>query len=221
MSGKPLEELMLQAVLETTEKLSRETKIATDAILTLSTAIKKLECEECHDTERLPVRICKCGKDERDHGDVDAQDPEACSEFDWDGVEREDEACWWCAEQSYVTCGLTYVAVSSGGQGVVVLDSDCTALLHDLNEVGGDPDDVGLDAPPDEGIWKGVVKLHSSRSWEGEVDVEFNVVGDWEEVESYPEPECVKRTQGGCDGMRRERDEAGTWACDAHAGEVA
>lgn len=133
-------------------------------------------------------------------------------------------------EDSYkpTSRGVAYVAVGVGARGAILLETDNDALAESVNDCGPLIDDAGLEEPPDEGIWKAMTKINVYRSWEGEVDVTFDVVGEWEMVESYPEPNCAlspfvneEADAGACEGMVRERDEEGTWACDGHAGRVA
>lgn len=125
--------------------------------------------------------------------------------------------CPNCKPPSYTFVGLTYVAVGEDGRACV-LDSDNTVLLHELGELGGDPEDAGLDCPG-EGIWKAVVSFWSSRGYYGDYDSGFNAT-EWIEVESYPEPPCGAAEDPPCQGMRLERG-GGAWACDKHAGQVA
>ncbi|KKM86858.1 hypothetical protein LCGC14_1274840 [marine sediment metagenome] len=144
--------------------------------------------------------------------------------FEWDGIDEKPYDCPVCRPPKHTSEGLTYVAVGAGGSGAVVLGSECTILLQMINEEGPDPESVGLDSPPDEGIWKTVVRFFSSKSYHGDYDSGFNI-GDWEEVEVYPEPYCDLHQEnngpGGCKGMLRTRGVGDEWACDEHAGQVA
>lgn len=173
----------------------------------------------CAGTEELRADGLGCGILEQMHAGQD-------HEFEWDGEEHVYD-CPTCNPPKHTTQGMTYAAVGSGAAGCVVLESECTLLLADLNEIGPRPDDVGLDEPPDEGIWKAVVKKWGSKSYEGEYDEGYNLLGEgWVEVDTYPEPYCVMHSErggpGGCKGMVKARgeDEEATWACEAHAGEV-
>ncbi len=166
----------------------------------------------CQGTEELRRDGLECGVLEDLH-------PTDGHEFEWDGDPPEVYNCPACNPEKLTGKGLTYVAVGNGK--ACVLDSECGYLLLQLSEVGGCPEDVGLDFNEDEGIWKGVVKVWTHRSWEGEHDEGFSVVGEWEEVESYPEPPCDLVAEGDCTGMLKARGAEDAWACDAHAGQIA
>lgn len=125
--------------------------------------------------------------------------------------------CPACKPPKLSGSGLTYVAVGTKGTAVVI-ETECGILDHELSEIGDRADEVGLDVPGDPGIYKAVVRYWGHKDYWGEYDSGYHDDG-WEEVEAYPEPECAM-LDGGCAGMRRPRDERGTWACDKHAGQV-
>lgn len=126
-----------------------------------------------------------------------------------------------CESPKLRIVGLTYVAVGVSGGGVV-LGTDNDVLTEECGECGPLVLDVGLDEPPDTGIWRAIVRFWSNRDYLGEYDSGYTVEGEWETVESYPEPPCVSASETDpCEGLPRERDDEGAWACDKHAGWVA
>ena len=132
-----------------------------------------------------------------------------------DGEDEDMQPCPECHPPKITSEGLTYVAM--GLCGGVLLETDCGILSHEANECGPTIDAIGLDEPPDIGIWKAVVEY-----W-GHVDYDsgYTVVDGWEVVESYPEPPCAKLGKDTCRGMLAPRnDDETVWACDKHAGQV-
>lgn len=128
--------------------------------------------------------------------------------------------CPECCPEKLTSEGLTYVAMGCHGGGVI-LETQCGILEQEASDCGSTIDSVGLDEPPDVGIWKAVVSYWGSKDYWGEYDSGYNVEGGWVEVESYPEPDCAKLGDGRCHGMLSPRNEdESVWACDEHAGEV-
>ena len=135
--------------------------------------------------------------------------------------EPEDMApCPQCCAPKMTSVGLTYVAMGCHGGGVI-LETDCDILAEEASDCGSTIDMVGLDEPPDVGIWKAVVSYWGSKDYWGEYDSGYNA-GEWVQVESYPEPDCALLSGGDrCGGMLAPRDDdEKTWACDEHAGRV-
>lgn len=172
-----------------------------------------IECSYCGGRGKIKLFMCKCGvpmdehDEEPDHALVSVGEAETIG-------------CPTCTEPTYTSEGLTYIAVGYD-DSVVVLDSECTILLHEIGEAGMD---VLSEYPSgyDPGIWKGVLRYWSSRSYEGDYDSGYRLVGEWEEVDAYPEPECAGKRDGRCGGMHRQRGDGddAPWACDKHAGRV-
>lgn len=83
--------------------------------------------------------------------------------------------------------GWVVVAVGHRGRSCILdVSPRFGAGRFMLHESGlGDPEDEwGLRLPEDPGVYRGHVKAHATRSWEGENDLEFSVVGEW--VSIYP-----------------------------------
>ena len=132
--------------------------------------------------------------------------------------------CPECHSPPMTGRGIVYVFQGMAGTSVVV-DTDCGILAHEVGEVSDRCDEVGLDEPPDVGLWKALVEFWSSRSYYGDYDSGYNTIGDYVEADDVDEPRCAAapdRTHSQCSGAPTQRGEGedAPWACDKHAGQV-
>lgn len=86
--------------------------------------------------------------------------------------------------------GFALVAVGMSGTGVL-LDfvgpepgNAFGAMNYRTEAASSDKlEDLGVDDPPDTGLWIGRLKAWTARSYEGEHDMGFNLVGEWQAVD--------------------------------------